>query len=188
MDVQHQSDRNMPGARDRFATRPSNGAINGMELQLGVIDDPLKGRAEAFLAPCSRVPSKAWPGNDVPAYAAFVLQMLSDWAVRDRTGRADFPHLASPGGTHCWKNDGWQTTGCARISPANLAFCAHTVGRWPIYRQCKVGVLVTDFMPDPPHAFACRATIVRAAHIFSRVFDNSPGGFSPGQGGNWVIN
>lgn len=91
MDVQHQSDRNMPGARDRFATRPSNGAINGMELQLGVIDDPLKGRAEAFLAPCSRVPSKAWPGNDVPAYAAFVLQMLSDWAGPRSNRTCGFP-------------------------------------------------------------------------------------------------
>ena len=31
----------------RSATPPSSGAINGMELHLGVIDDPVKGRAEA---------------------------------------------------------------------------------------------------------------------------------------------
>jgi hypothetical protein len=68
------------GRAGSFRNTTINGAINGMELHLGVIDDPLKGRAEAFLAPCSGVPSKAWPGNDVPAYAAFVLQMLSDWA------------------------------------------------------------------------------------------------------------
>jgi hypothetical protein len=186
MDVQHQSDRNMPGARDRFATRPSNGAINGMGVHLGVIDDPLKGRAEAFLAPCSRVPSKAWPGNDVPAYAAFVLQMLSDWAGPRSNRTCGFPASGFTGRHPLlekrWLANYWL---CPHF-PSH--FCAHTVGRWPIYRQCKVGVLVTDFIPDPPHAFACRATIVRAAHIFSRVFDNSPGGFSPGQGGNWVIN
>ena len=30
-----------------FAMSPSTGAVNGMELHLGVIDDPVKGRAQA---------------------------------------------------------------------------------------------------------------------------------------------
>jgi len=65
------------------------GQINGMELHLGVIDDPLKGRAEAH-SPTMRAKAWDWFADDFLSRFAkdgALLICMTRWHVDDILGR-----------------------------------------------------------------------------------------------------
>jgi predicted phage terminase large subunit-like protein len=77
------------GHAGSFRNVTVNGAINGLELNLGVIDDPVKGRAEAQ-SPLIRERTWAWFTDDFCSRFAKLSGMLiimTRWHVDDLVGR-----------------------------------------------------------------------------------------------------
>jgi predicted phage terminase large subunit-like protein len=75
--------------RGSFRNTTIEGAINGMELHLGVIDDPHKGRAEA-MSKTTRDRTWAWFADDWGARFAAnsgMLILMTRWHVDDLLGR-----------------------------------------------------------------------------------------------------
>jgi len=77
------------GHKGSFRNTTINGAINGMELHLGVIDDPVKGRAEAS-SKTTRDRIWNWFADDWGARfadSAGMLIIMTRWHVDDLLGR-----------------------------------------------------------------------------------------------------
>src|SRR6202022_633208 len=77
------------GYSGSFRNTTIGGAINGMELHLGVIDDPVKGRAEA-LSKTTRERAWHWFTDDWSARfanTAGMLIIMTRWHVDDMLGR-----------------------------------------------------------------------------------------------------
>lgn len=107
-----------PGHRGYFRNVTIGGQINGKTLQLGIVDDPLKGR-EAAQSKLQRDKAWNWLTDDFFSRfsddAGFILTMTR-WHIDDPAGRwlAKFPETivlkypamfeATPDG---WKNDAW---------------------------------------------------------------------------------
>ena len=77
------------GRRGSFRNVTVNGAVNGMELHLGVIDDPVKGRAEAN-SQLIRDKTWLWFTDDFRSRFArdsALLIIMTRWHVDDLLGR-----------------------------------------------------------------------------------------------------
>ncbi len=77
------------GNAGSFRNTTVNGQITGMELHLGVLDDPLKGRAEAS-SPLVRDRTWSWFVDDFCtrfAASSATLMILTRWHVDDPAGR-----------------------------------------------------------------------------------------------------
>jgi predicted phage terminase large subunit-like protein len=88
MGVQQQSDR-IRWAQGSFRNVTVNGAVNGMELHLGVLDDPVKGRAEAQ-SQLIRDRTYSWFTDDFGSRFAkdsAMLIIMTRWHVDDLLGR-----------------------------------------------------------------------------------------------------
>jgi len=135
-----------PGHRGSFRNVTVGGGITGLGLDLGVVDDPVKGRAEAS-SPLIRDKIWAWFTDDFCTRLsknAGVLITMTRWDFDDLVGRLlqqpvrnmrvlRYPALAEEDETH-WLND-WQLTSEGWL-PA-----------WRPIRRCKGAALFPELKP-----------------------------------------